>query len=130
MFMVLLKELDPEVFSIQWNTRRCRTIRTSLIYLQNYLNEVNNLEKNFYIKTLHFYSFEYHENDKTMIVELDFRDKILYLTPTMITKWEEPFDDIEISPEEKLRILNNIRECLLERRRPEQVIIDVESERT
>lgn len=88
------------------------------------------MEKNYYIKTLHFYSFEYHENDKAMIIELDFRDKILYLTPTMITKWEKPFDGLEISHEEKLRILNNIRECLLKRRRPEEVIIEEEPERT
>lgn len=88
------------------------------------------MEKNYYIKTLHFYSFEYHENDKVMIIELDFRDKILYLTPTMITKWEKPFDDLKISHEEKLRILNNIRECLLERRRPEEVIIEDKPERT
>ena len=88
------------------------------------------MEKNYYIKTLHFYSFEYYENDKVMIIELDFRDKILYLTPTMITKWEKPFDGLEISHEEKLRILNNIRECLLKRRRPEEVIIEDEPERT
>lgn len=88
------------------------------------------MEKNYYIKTLHFYSFEYHENDKVMIMELDFRDKILYLTPTMITKWEKPFDGLEILHEEKLRILNNIRECLLKRRRPEEVIIEDEPERT
>ena len=65
-----------------------------------------------------------------MLIELDFRDKILYLTPAMITRWEKPFDDLEISRQEKLRILNNIRECLLERRRPEEVIIDGEPERT
>ena len=46
-----------------------------------------------------------------------------------MTKWEKPFDDLEISQEEKLRILNNVRDCLLERRRPEEVIIDDESER-
>ncbi len=83
-----------------------------------------------YIKVPHFYSFEYFEGDKKMVIELDFRDRILYLTPTMITKWEKPFDELEIPHEEKLRILNNIRECLMERRRPEEVIIDVESERT
>jgi hypothetical protein len=88
------------------------------------------MEKDYYIKIPHFYSFEYYEGDKKMVIELDFRDRILYLDADMITKWEKPFDDLEISHEEKLRILNNIRECLLERRRPEEVIIDVESERT
>jgi hypothetical protein len=88
------------------------------------------MEKDYYIKIPHFYSFEYYEGDKKMIIELDFRDRILHLDIDLITKWEEPFDDLEISREEKLRILNNIRECLLERWRPEEVIIDVESERT
>lgn len=88
------------------------------------------MEKDYYIKIPHFYSFEYYDGDKKMVIELDFRDRILYLDADMITKWEKPFDDLEISHEEKLRILNNIRECLLERRRPEEVIIDDESERT
>jgi len=86
--------------------------------------------KNYYIKIPHFYSFEYYEGDKKMIIELDFRDKILYLTPTMITRWEKPFNDLKISREEKLIILNNIRECLLEKWRPEEVIIEDEPERT
>ena len=86
--------------------------------------------KNCYIKIPHFYSFEYYEGDKKMIIELDFRDKILYLTPTMITRWEKPFNDLKISREEKLIILNNIRECLLEKWRPEEVIIEDEPERT
>jgi len=88
------------------------------------------MEKNYYIKIPHFYSFEYYEGDKKMVIELDFRDKILYLDADMITKWEKPFDDLEISREGKLRILNNIRECLLERRRPEEVIIEDKPERT
>jgi hypothetical protein len=62
-----------------------------------------------------------------MIVELDFRDRVLYLTPSMIKKWEKPFDDMKISQQEKIRILDNIREALLERRRPEEVIVEVES---
>lgn len=86
--------------------------------------------KNYYIKTLHFYSFEYHENGRTMVIDLDFRDRILYLTPTMITKWEKPYDSSEISYGKKLQILHNIRECLLERRRPEEVIIEEEPEGT
>jgi len=88
------------------------------------------MEKDYYIKIPHFYSFEYYEGDKKMIIELDFRDRILHLDIDLITKWEKPFDNLEISREEKLRILSNIRECLLERWRPEEVIIDVDSERT
>lgn len=82
------------------------------------------MEKDYFIKTRHFYSFEYHEGDKTMAIELDFRDPVLYLTPTMLTKWEPPYQDLELSYEEKMRILNNIRECLLKKCEPEQVIIE------
>ena len=85
--------------------------------------------KDYYIKIPHFYSFEYYEDDRKMVIELDFRDRILYLDADMITKWEKPFADLEISYAEKLRILKNIRECLLERRQPEEVIIEEEPER-
>lgn len=88
------------------------------------------MEKDYYIKTLHFYSFEYHEGNKTMVIELDFRDRILYLDTELITKWEKPYDDLKISHEDKLGILKNIRECLLERRRPEEVVITEGQERT
>lgn len=87
------------------------------------------MEKNFYIKIPHFYSFEYHEGNKTMVIELDFREKILYLDIGLITKWEKPFDNFAISREEKLRILKNIRGCLLEKWRPEEVILMEEQER-
>ena len=81
------------------------------------------MEKAYFIKTLHFYSFEYHEGDKTMVIELDFRDRILYLDTDLITKWEKPYNEMEITHEDKLKILYNIRECLLEKCRPEEVII-------
>lgn len=87
------------------------------------------MEKDYYIKIPHFYSFEYYQGDKKMIIELDFRDRILHLDIDLITKWEKPFYDLEISREEKLKILYNIRECLLERWLPEEVIIDAEPER-
>jgi hypothetical protein len=88
------------------------------------------VERNYYIKVPHFYSFEYYEGDKKMVIELDFRDRTLYLEPDLITKWEEPFDHLEITCEDKIRILKNIRECLLERRRPEEVVIIEGRERT
>lgn len=88
------------------------------------------MEKNYSIKIPHFYSFEYYEGDKKIFIELDFRDKILYLDTGMITNWEKPFNDLVISYGEKLQILHNIRECLLERRRPEEVVIIDEAERT
>ena len=81
--------------------------------------------KNYGIKTLNFYSFEYQEDNKTMEIYLDFRDEVLYLTPSMIKKWNKPYEDVEISYNEKVKILQNIRECLLKRRRTEQVVIEL-----
>jgi hypothetical protein len=83
------------------------------------------VKKDYYIRIPHFYSFEYYEDDKKMIIELDFRDSILYLIPSMLRKWEKPFDNLEISYQERLQILNNIRECLLKKWSPEEVIIEI-----
>jgi hypothetical protein len=90
---------------------------------------VSRLGKSFYIKVPHFYSLEYFEGDKKMVIEIDFRDRILYLDKDLITSWEKPFNDLEINREEKLQILNNIRECLLERREPDEVLIIEEPRR-
>ncbi len=87
------------------------------------------MKRDYYIKIPHFYSFEYYQGTKKMIIELDFRDRVLYLDTDLITKWEKPFETMEISHEEKLKILHNIRECLLERWRPEEVVIEDEPER-
>lgn len=80
--------------------------------------------ENYFIKIPHFYSMEYHEDDKTMIIDLDFRDEILYLHPCLVKKWEPPYENIELSYKNKMRILHNIRKCLLKRWKPEQVIIE------
>ena len=88
------------------------------------------MRKDYSINVNHFYSFEYYEGDKKMVIELDFRDQFLYLTPTLITRWQEPYENLKISYEDRLNILRNIRECLVEEGwKPEEVIIK-ESERT
>ena len=35
------------------------------------------------IEITHFYCFEYYEGEKKMVVELDFRDKVLHLLPCL-----------------------------------------------
>ncbi len=80
------------------------------------------MKKDFHIHINHFYSFEYYEDGKKMVIDLDFRDRILYLDTDLIKSWEKPYDGLEISYEEKLKILVKIRECLLERRQPEEVV--------
>lgn len=88
------------------------------------------MEKNYYIKIPHFYSFEYYEGEKKMVIELDFRDQYLYLTPTLITKWQEPYENLDISGKDKPKILHNIKECLINAGwKPDEVIIVEKPER-
>lgn len=88
------------------------------------------MRKDYSINVNHFYSFEYCEGDKKMVIDLDFRDRFLILTPTLITKWQEPYESLEISYEDKLSVLSKIRECLVEEGwKPEEVTIK-ESEGT
>lgn len=79
--------------------------------------------KKYSIKVPHFYCLEYFENDKKMIVEMDFREDYFYLTPQLITHWEKPYDDIIINIEERKRILSNIRQFLLTKTIPSHIII-------
>lgn len=86
--------------------------------------------KDYHIEIPHFYSFKYYEGDKKMVIELDFRDQYLYLTPSLITRWQEPYENPDISCEDKFRILHNIQECLINAGwKPEEVMIEEESER-
>lgn len=79
--------------------------------------------KEYIIKVPHFYCLEYIEGDKKMIVEIDFREDSFYLTPQLITHWEKPYDSLDIEAEEKKRILLNIREFLLTKTIPSNIIV-------
>ena len=83
---------------------------------------MNNNEE-YRIKVPHFYCLEYYEGDKKMIVEMDFREDYFYLTPQLITRWEKPYDNINIEAEEKKRILLNIRDFLLTKTIPSNIIV-------
>lgn len=65
------------------------------------------------IEIPHFYQLEYKEDEKKMIVDIDFRDPIMYLGIDLINHWEHPYDQDFISQEKKLEILRNIREFLI-----------------
>lgn len=81
--------------------------------------------KDWDIKVPHFYCLEYYEGEKKMIVELDFRDLISYLSPRMIKQWEKPYEDVEITMEDRRRILQNIKRYLLLRgTNPSHIIME------
>jgi len=42
----------------------------------------------------HFYCLEYIEDNKTMNVEIDFRDPVIYLNDSLINTWNPPNDAI------------------------------------
>ena len=79
--------------------------------------------KEYCIKVPHFYCLEYFEDDKKLIVEMDFREDFFYLTPQLIKHWEAPYCDMEIGIEERKRILLNIRQFLLTKTIPSHIII-------
>ena len=60
-----------------------------------------NNDKAYSINVPHFYCLEYCEDDKKMIVEIDFREDYFFLSPQLITHWEKPYDNIKIEVEEK-----------------------------
>lgn len=79
--------------------------------------------KEYFVKVPHFYCLEYFEGEKKMIVEMDFREDYFYLAPQLITHWEKPYDDVEITIEERKRILLNIRQFLLTKTIPQNIIM-------
>lgn len=79
--------------------------------------------KGYRIKVPHFYCLEYYEDDKKLIVEIDFREEYFVLKPQLITRWEKPYENIDIGIDEKKRILLNIREFLLTKTTPNNIIM-------
>jgi hypothetical protein len=58
----------------------------------------------------------YRENDRVMFVEIDFRDPVIYLDVSLITGWEPPYENEEISLIDRRRILDNINHYLVNER--------------
>ena len=65
------------------------------------------------IQIPHFYCLEYMESDKTMTVEIDFRDPVIYLSTPLIVAWNPPHDAETITESSKQRIIANIRDYLV-----------------
>ena len=79
---------------------------------------------NYSVSIPHFYCLEYSEEDRKMKIEIDFREKPIYLSTAMIISWENPNQEIVIDEDEKIRILNNIKRYLSEERGFSEVIIE------
>ena len=70
----------------------------------------------FEINIPHFYCLEYREGDRLLIVEIDFRDSVIYLDDTLPLIWEGPNAAETIGPRERRRILDNIYDYLMKER--------------
>ncbi len=77
------------------------------------------------IRIPHFYCLEYEERGRVMLLEIDFRDPVLYLDRSLVTGWEEPADQEVISQAEKVRILTNVYDYLTRQRGFDKVELDL-----
>ena len=49
----------------------------------------------------HFYCLEYKEDEKRLIVEIDFREPEIWISKSLIQHWEPPFQSVLITEQEK-----------------------------
>lgn len=77
------------------------------------------------IRIPHFYCLEYEEQGHLMLLEIDFRDQVIYLDKTLVTRWQPPNHEMELVPGEKARILNNIYDYLVRQRGFDNVELDL-----
>lgn len=80
--------------------------------------------KEYIIKVPHFYCLEYYEGIKKMVIEMDFREAYFVLNKTLISHWEQPYQDEILNDSDKKRILLNIQEYLLGRTIPSNIIME------
>ena len=58
---------------------------------------------------------EYKEDEKRLIVDIDFREPEIWISKSLIQHWEPPFQSVLITEQEKEEIYTNIKQFLLER---------------
>lgn len=78
------------------------------------------------IEVPHFYCLDYYNGDKKMAVEMDFRESHFVLNKEMITKWEPPYQNEDISDNDKIEIIKNIYDFLLTKTIPSNIKLEVE----
>ena len=77
------------------------------------------------IKIPHFYCLEYEERGRVMVLEIDFRDPVLYLDRALVTNWQPPDHELDITPADKARILTNVYDYLVRQRGFDKVEMDL-----
>lgn len=75
------------------------------------------MENTYEISIPHFYCLEYCEHNKKMFIEIDFRETFIDLDPSLIKHWEPPFEKEVISDEDKKRILINLYNYFIYKRK-------------
>ena len=68
------------------------------------------------IRIPHFYCLEYREQDHTMLLEIDFRDSVIYLDDSLAMVWEAPFTQEKIESAVRRRILDRVYDYLVRQR--------------
>ena len=68
------------------------------------------------IRIPHFYCLEYRESGRKMLLEIDFRDSVIYLDDILTMAWEEPFAGEKIESADKRRILDRVYDYLVRQR--------------
>jgi hypothetical protein len=64
------------------------------------------------IEALHFYEIRYSEEDRSMSVELDLRDKVPYIYMKAIRGWDSPHHGDTVTDAKKEEIIERIYEYL------------------
>ena len=77
------------------------------------------------IRISHFYCLEYREQGRVMLLEIDFRDPVIYLNRALVTRWQPPYHQLTIAPTDKARILSNVYDYLVRQRGFDKVELDL-----
>ena len=65
---------------------------------------------------------EYREDEKKMIIDIDFRESKILIGKSLIKRWEPPYQLVELTEEMKEDIYRNIKKYLLKRYKPEDIL--------
>ena len=77
------------------------------------------------IRIPHFYCLEYQEQGRVMLLEIDFRDPVIYLNRALVTGWQPPYHQLTIAPTDKASILSNVYDYLARQRGFDKVELDL-----